>query len=116
MGWTKDEKLVAGIAAAGVGTALYFIAKAATAVEEHPPRVPDAIEARIETVVAALNKRFGKVWVVRGLAALKTALSAVLPTPLVVLADSVYAAEHAGRQNRWSGAQKLNHAVRLARA
>jgi len=116
MALTKDEKKVLMVGGGVLGGALLYYLMAGAGSEKNAALIPDAIEDRLDLVVKALDGRFGKVWVGRGIAALKSALSETLPAPLVALVDVVVAAETLGRQHRWTGAHKRVHAMRLAGA
>jgi hypothetical protein len=114
--WTKDEKAVATAATVGLGLLALYYLSAGAGPENNAALIPDVIEDRLDAVVKALDKKFGKAWVNREIATLKAGLSAMLPAPLVKLVDAVSKAEVLGRQNRWTGPQKRLHAVRLATA
>lgn len=101
--------IISAVAVAGLAAALYYLK--AGAGEADAALIPNAIEDRIDRVVAALNQRFGKQWVDRRLGELQTAISASLPAPLLGLVNVVYQVERAGRTYRWNGQQKLCQAV-----
>lgn len=101
--------IVGAVAMAGLAAALYYLKSGVG--EADAALIPNAIEDRIDRVIAALNQRFGKQWVDRRLGELQTVIAASLPTPLVGLVDVVYQVERAGRAYRWNGQQKLCQAI-----
>lgn len=86
--------------AAAAGTVLYL---ATGKGEKNSPFIPDALEDQIDAAVDALNRRFGRVWVDHGLAALDEALRAALPSAIVGLLDAIVAVEQQTRQLRVAG-------------
>lgn len=116
MALTKGERKALLIGGGLVATGLLYYLGAGLGRDKNAALIPDAIEDRLDTVVEALNKRFGKTWANGGLAALKRTLEQTLPGPLVALVDVVVAAEKAGQQNGWNGVQKRTHAAHLATA
>ena len=83
--------------------------------ENDAPFIPNSIEGRIDKVVEALNRTFGKRWVNQGLATLRRGLASVLPAPLVALVDAVHVAEQQGLAFGWSGYQKRCQAAGMCR-
>jgi hypothetical protein len=73
--------------------------------------IPNSIEERLDKVVEALNKKFGKRWVNRGVATLQAGLSTVLPAPLVGLVEVVHRVEHLAEQHGWKSQEKLTQAA-----
>jgi hypothetical protein len=116
MALTKNDKTALMVGGGLLGGALLYYLMAGAGSEKNAALIPDAIEDRLDLVVKVLDRRFGKVWVDRGISALKSALSETLPGPVVALVDAVVAAEKLGRQQRWTGAYKRVHAMRLAGA
>lgn len=109
----KDAKKFLGIL---VGTAAALLTAGASAYlargrrQEGSLFIPDAVEARIDKVVAWLDRQVGKQWVDKGLDIVQSLLFSNLPRPLAVLADVVYEAETKGRKKGWSGPQKREFA------
>lgn len=116
MALTKGEKVALWIGGGVVTTSLLYYLGAGLGRDRNAALIPDAIEDRLDMVVEAMNTRFGREWVNRGLAVLKQALEETLPGPLVALVDVVVAAERAGHHHGWNGARKRIHAVQLASA
>ena len=105
----KDTKTFLGVLAgvAGFGLLVYL---ATGRREKNSSFIPDAIEDRIDKVVAWLDEKFGKRWVDQGLDMIQSSLFGSLPKPLALLGDAIYQAERVGTQQGWSGPQKRNYA------
>lgn len=110
---TKNEKTALVIGGSVVGGFLLYYLMAGAGPEKNAVLIPDAVEDRLDLLIEALDERFGKAWVDRGVSLLKSALSETLPAPLVALVDVVATAEKVGRQQGWSGPRKRAHAIRL---
>lgn len=95
-----------------VGCAALYYLMAGAGSEKNAALIPDSIEARLDTVVDALNDQFGKQWVDFGIAVLQAGLAKILPPALVALVAAVYKSEQA--YWRHSGACKRRHAIRFA--
>jgi hypothetical protein len=83
--------------------------------ENDAPLIPNNFEGRVDLVVAALNKHFGKRWVDFGLHALRSHLQKVLPPPFVALVNVIYNVEQFARFTEMSGYQKQQRVVVWAR-
>ena len=111
--------LIAG-AAAAAGTAVFYYLKAGAGSGKNADFIPDAVEAKLDSVIEALNKKFGSAWVERGLSLLEGVLAKALPTPLVSLVDVVYRTEqwakeeHAKTGRKVPGKEKLSYAAKLS--
>lgn len=103
--------VVASATALGVGL-LYYL-KAGLAQSE-ATLIPDLLEQRLDKVVAALNRRFGKHWVEQALGTLKTGLETMLPAPLVALVEVVHRVEQLGQKQGWDGLHKRQEAVAMS--
>lgn len=102
---------------AALAALLYYVKEGAGSAQD-AALIPDSIEEKLDRVVDALNERFGKRWVDRGLAALERGLSSVLPTPLVALVSAVHQAEQWAKQQRnygrmVTGSQKRSYATSI---
>ncbi len=113
-GWFWGAAIAAGLLVAG---------GIAASQSGHPEAdIPGRIVDQIDQIVASLNNRFGKTWVNRGIAALHSAMAAILPGPLLALLGAVYKVEEwAHHQRRTtgrivSGYEKQCQAVRLCSA
>lgn len=107
---TKKLLGTVGLAAAGalaVGFGVYLTTGRRG---KNSPYIPDAIEDRIDQVVAWLDTKLGKQWVDKGLDFVQSTLFSNLPMPLANLADAVFNAEKTGNQQGWTGAQKRDYA------
>ncbi len=101
-------------AALGVG-ALLFILDATLDPSPRQAPIPRALSERLSTVVATLNRTFGKRWVTMVLRDLRQALvSTLLDGRCRSSTTSTRPSAEASRG--WSGRQKLQHAVALAAA
>lgn len=83
--------------------------------EYDAPLIPNNLEVRVDLVVAALNRQFGKRWVDFGLHALRSHLQKMLPLPVVALVNVVYNVEQFARFTEMSGYEKQQTAVAWAR-
>jgi hypothetical protein len=78
--------------------------------------IPNTLEGRIDFLIEALNKQFGKRWVDKGLDVLKSQLEQRLPPLMVALVSVVYAVEQASRFRAMSGYDKKQAALQMALA
>lgn len=76
--------------------------------------IPNSLEGRIDRVVAALNKQFGKRWVDWGMDALRSHLQKVLPSQVVALVEVVSAVELASRRTPMTSYAKQQAAIQGA--
>lgn len=95
--------LVGGVVVAG-GLLLHYLTSGVG--EDDASLIPNAIEDRLDRVVDALNRRFGKQWVQYGIDTLRSGLASMLPQPMVQLVSVVHQVEQAGIRNGWTGDQK----------
>lgn len=102
-------------AATALGVGLLYYLKSGTG-EADASLIPSSVEQRLDRLVEALNKRFGKQWVTEAMGTLKAGLEKVLPAPLVALVEVVHRIEQQGQEAGWSGAQKLHQAAAMARS
>lgn len=103
---------VASAAVITVGAGLLYYLRAGLGGKD-ASLIPESIEGRIDKVISALNRKYGKRWVNRGVSALQVGLSAVLPAPLVGLVELVHRVEHLAEQQGWKGAEKRTHATQM---
>lgn len=97
-------------AATALSVGLLYYLKSGTG-ETNAALIPTSLEQRLDRVVEALNRRFGKQWVEQALSTLKVGLERTLPAPLVALVEVVHGVEQIGQKNGWSGLQKRYEAV-----
>lgn len=107
---TKKLMRAAGLAAAGALVVGFGVYLATGRRDKNSPYIPDAIEDRIDQVVAWLDAQLGKEWVDKGLDFIQSTLLSNLPLPLAKLADVIFDAEKTGSQQGWTGAQKRDYA------
>jgi hypothetical protein len=103
---------VSSVATLSIGAGLFYYLRAGLG-KRDASLIPDSVEGRIDKVVEALNQKFGKRWVNRGVSALQAGLSVVLPTPLIGLVEVVHRVEHLAEQNGWKSHEKLSHAAEM---
>ncbi len=105
------EALVLGVLA-GAGAAFVYVYLTRGRGSDNARLIPDALEDRIDHLVASLNRAFGPRWVTRGLDSLEASIERTMPT-LAWLVDAVHHVEeaHAGK----AGAAKKKAAMRRAR-
>lgn len=102
-------------AATALGVGLLYYLKSGAG-EADASLIPNSVEQRLDRLVEALNKRFGKQWVTEAMDTLQAGLTKVLPAPLVALVEVVHRVERQGKEAGWSGSQKLHQAAVMARA
>jgi hypothetical protein len=98
-----------------VGAAVLYYLYSGKGEENDAALIPNDLEGRIDLVVAALNRQFGKRWVDFGLQALRSHLQKVLPPPVVALVNVIYNVEQFARFTEMSGYQKQQKVVAWAR-
>lgn len=102
---------IAGLVVAGLG--LLYYAQTGLGKENDSALIPNTLEGKIDALIDALNKRFDKRWVDRGVGVLKYSLHQVLPAELITLVDVVATVENLSKG--WmTGAEKKQLAVQLA--
>lgn len=99
---------VTAVTALSVGL-LYYLKSGSG--EKSASLIPSSLEQKLDSVVEALNRRFGKHWVEQALSTLKAGLERTIPAPLVALVEVVHGVEQIGQKNGWSGLQKRHEAV-----
>ena len=114
-GMSTEAKALWAVGAVAGSVLLYYLLSGAGS-EKDAVLIPNSIEKRLDKVIDALNREFGKDWVRFGISALEAGLSKVLPPPLVGLVMAVHKAEQTGIQLGVSGAQKKQHAIQFANA
>ena len=105
--------LVGGVVVVG-GLLLHYLTSGVG--EDDASLIPNAIEDRLDRVVGALNRRFGKQWVQYGIDTLRSGLASMLPQPMVQLVSVVQQVEQAGIRNGWTGHQKRCQAAGMCQA
>ena len=96
-----------------LGAACLYYLKAGATEKDNAALTPDAVEDRVDALVAALNARVGKDWVKYGAEALKLYLREALPAPMVGLVNVVYAVEQEARRVSLSSAAKRQYAAAI---
>lgn len=99
-----------------VGAAVLYYLYSGKGEENDAPLIPNDIEGRVDLVVAAMNRQFGKHWVDFGLHAVRSHLHTVLPPPVVALVNVIYNVEQFARFTEMSGYQKRQTALAWARS
>jgi hypothetical protein len=94
-----------------VGAAVLYYLYSGKGKENDAPLIPNDIEGRVDLVVGALNRQFGKHWVDFGLHAVRSHLQKVLPPPVIALVNVIYNVEQFARLTEMSGYQKRRTAV-----
>ena len=110
---SDGDKLIGALLIALGAACLYYL-KAGATEKDNAALIPDAVEDRVDALVAALNARVGKDWVKYGAEALKLSLRKALPAPMVALVDVVYAVEQEARRVSLSSAAKRQRAAAIA--
>lgn len=105
--------LVGGVVVAG-GLLLHYLTSGVG--DDDASLIPNAIEDRLDRVVDALNRRFGKQWVQYGIDTLRSGLASMLPQPMVQLVSVVQQIEQVGIRNGWTGYQKRCQAAGMCQA
>lgn len=106
--------VVGGVVFAAGGLLLHYLTSGVG--EDDASLIPNAIEDRLDRIVDALNRRFGKQWVQYGIDTLRSGLASVLPQPMVQLVSVVHQVEQAGIRNGWTGYQKRCQAAGMCQA
>jgi hypothetical protein len=109
----RNEGLVVLLVA--VGAPLLYYLLAGQGKEKDAALIPNDLEGRVDLVVDALNRQFGKHWGDLGLQALRFYLQNVLPPQVVALVNVIYSAEQYAKFTEMSGYHKQQTAVAWAR-
>ena len=104
---------IAGLLLAGLG--LYYLQTGLGTLND-AALVPNTLEKKIDTLIAALNERFGKDWVNVGLSLLKHSLQNELPSPLVNLIGVVALVENSSKGRWMTSSDKRQLAVKMTSA
>jgi hypothetical protein len=100
------------VAVLSIGAGLLYYLRAGSG-NKDASLIPNAVEDRIDKVVEALNHKFGKRWVNRGVTTLQAGLSTVLPAPLVGLVEVVHRVEHLAEEKGWKSQDKRANAAQM---
>jgi hypothetical protein len=110
--WGKFLGIVIGV---GIGSLAVYYLTAGRGEENNAALIPDDLEGRIDFVVEALNREFGKPWVDRGLDALDSYLKGILQWQVVALIGVIYQVEELSKTRYMSSDSKKEMAVRWVR-
>lgn len=110
----KGSNSWGGLAIIAIGLGLLYYSQTGRGDENDSVLIPNDLEGRIDLVIEALNKRFGKRWVDAGLDAFTSYLRGTLPPQLVALSGVVTRVELSSRQRPMSGYAKRQAAMRMA--
>ena len=97
--WGKVLGIVIGV---GIGAIAVYYLTAGRGEANNAALIPDDLEGRIDFVVEALNREFGKVWADRGLNALEIYLKGILPWQVVALIGVIYQVEQCPKPDSWA--------------
>ena len=95
----------------GVGAAALYYTNAGQGEENNAALLPDDLEGRIDLVVTALNKKFGKAWVNFGFNVLVSYLQKTLPPEVVALVNVISRVEQLSKTTRMDSYTKQQTAV-----
>lgn len=98
---------------AAVGAIALYYTQVGRGEESDAALIPNSLEGRIDLVVAALNKQFGKRWIDWSMDALKSYLQRTLPATLVTLVDVVSTVELMSRNTRMTSDAKQRIAAQM---
>jgi hypothetical protein len=110
---SDGDKLIGAVLIALGAACLYYL-KAGATEKDNAALIPDAVEDRVDALVAALNARVGKDCVKYGAEALKLSLRGALPVPIVALVNVVYAVEQESKRVSLSSTAKRQRASAMA--
>jgi hypothetical protein len=110
--WGKILGIVLGV---GIGAVAVYYLTAGRGDESDAALIPDDLEGRIDFVVGALNRRFGKPWVDYGLNALEIYLKGILPWQVVALIGVIYQVEQLSKTRYMNSQAKKETAVKWVR-
>lgn len=110
---SDGDKLIGAVLIALGAACLYYL-KAGATDKDNAALIPDAVEDRVDALVAALNAGVGKDWGKYGAEALKLSLRDALPAPMVALVDIVYAVEQEAKRVSLSSVAKRQRAAAMA--
>jgi hypothetical protein len=95
----------------GVGAVALYYTQAGRGQENDAALLPNDLEGRIDLVVGALNKQFGKSWVDLGLDSLEFYLKRILPPDVVALVNVIYQVEQLSKRSSMTSNSKRQAAV-----
>lgn len=95
----------------GVGAVALYYTKAGRGEENDAALLPDDLEGRIDFVVTALNKRFGKEWIDFGFNVLASYLQKTLPPEVVALVNVISQVEQLSKTTQMNSYTKQQTAV-----
>ena len=96
----------------GIGALAVYYLTADRGEESNAALIPDDLEGRIDFIVEALNKKFDKSWVDRGLDALEIYLKGLLPWQVVALIGVIYQVERLSKTKYMNSQAKKETAVK----
>lgn len=95
----------------GVGAVALYYTNAGRGEENNAALLPDDLEGRIDFVVTALNKKFGKEWVNFGFDVFASYLQKTLPPEVVALVNVISRVEQLSKSTRMDSHTKQQSAV-----
>lgn len=103
------------ITAVGIGLGLAFLYYTQTGLgkENDAALIPNSPEEKIDLLISALNRRFGKNWIEFGLGVLTHYVESALPAPLVVLLRVVAEVENISKHRFMTGYDKRQLALQM---
>lgn len=110
--WGRILGIVIGV---GIGAFTLYYLTAGRGEESDAALIPADLEGRIDFVVDALNRKFDKWWVDRGLDVLEIYLKGILPWQVVALIGVIYQVEQLSKTRPMSSQAKKETAVKWIR-
>jgi hypothetical protein len=107
----NDRWWIAGLILVG-GAALYYL-QTGLGKQNDSTFLPNTLEMRIDSLISALNDRFGKRWIDLGVAFLKYNLQHALPAAVVTLIDVVAKVETTSKSRLMTSCEKRQLAVQM---
>lgn len=104
--------LISGVVV-GLGLAFLYYAQTGLERENDAALLPDSLEEQMDSLISALNKRFGKAWVAVGLEVLEHYVQNALPASLVALVSVIAEVENISKRRFMTGYEKQQLAVQM---
>jgi len=104
---------IIGAVVVGLGLTFLYYVQTGLERENDASLLPNRLEEKIDTLISALNERFGKAWVGFGLGVLERYAQSALPASLVVLVRLVSQVENISKRRFMTGYEKRQLAVQM---